>query len=162
MRCMLASMAGEANVGKCDEACDNINCQFDGGDCLDERPEELDLTDSKRPTYAASLDYVNIKFNEHFGRRRRYNVPHIPMLVEKQIMLELQDIFRAEYDMTSSHKTRHKNKMQYEFAYVNYVHEEWHEKVSFHKSRLSYKRAQVARHTVQRSATKQEETASTN
>ena len=76
--------------GQCDAACDNINCQFDGGDCLDERPEELDLTDSKRPTYAASLDYVNIKFNEHFGRRRRYNVPHIPMLVEKQIMLGKQ------------------------------------------------------------------------
>ena len=36
---------------------------------------------------------------------------------------ELQSIFQAEYDMTSSHRTRHKNKMQYEFAYLNYVYE---------------------------------------
>ena len=36
---------------------------------------------------------------------------------------ELQAIFQEEYDMTSSHRTRHKNKMQCEFAYINYVNE---------------------------------------
>ena len=72
--------------GNCDEACNNVTCGFDRGDCSDEKPADLDLSESRRPTYAASLDYVNIKFNERFGRRRRYNVPHIPMFVEKKIM----------------------------------------------------------------------------
>ena len=72
--------------GNCDEACNQVTCGFDRGDCSDEKPADLDLSESRRPTYAASLDYVNIKFNERFGRRRRYNVPHIPMFVEKKIM----------------------------------------------------------------------------
>ena len=36
---------------------------------------------------------------------------------------ELQEIFQDEYDTTSSQRTRNKNKMQYQFAYSNYVNE---------------------------------------
>ena len=35
----------------------------------------------------------------------------------------MQNLFPAEYNMTSSHRTRHKNEMQYQFAYANYVNE---------------------------------------
>ena len=33
-----------------------------------------------------SHDYVNIKFNQKFSPRRRHNVPHIPIMVDKAIM----------------------------------------------------------------------------
>ena len=91
-----------------------------------------------------SLDYVNIKFNQKFSPRRRHNVPHIPIMVDKKIMIglesahekkyhvslhffdsnkELQSIFQAEYDTTSSHTKRYKSEMQYQFAYMNYLQE---------------------------------------
>ena len=41
----------------------------------------------------------------------------------KNSVKELQSLFQAEYDMTSSQTVRHRNKMQYEFAYTNYVQE---------------------------------------
>merc|ERR1711935_54747 len=47
--------------------------------------------------------------------------------------------------MTSSHKTRHKNKMQYEFAYINYVHE-----VTFENGTKKYPSSKVDYHTKER------------
>ena len=35
--------------------------------------------------------------------------------------IELQSIFPAEYDATSSHKDRNKHDMQFAFSYNNYV-----------------------------------------
>ena len=72
--------------GKCNLACNTVSCQFDGGDCLNVKPDKLDLSDSTRTLWEASLDYVNIKFNQKLGLNQRYNVPHIPLLIDKRIM----------------------------------------------------------------------------
>ena len=56
-------------------------CIF-GPDCISSQVRPLETFES--------LDYVNIKFNQKFSPRRRYNVPHIPMMVDKAIMIGLE------------------------------------------------------------------------
>ena len=72
--------------GNCDKNCNTITCGYDGGDCAKGKPYKVDLTNSKRVTYPASLDFVNIKFNQKFGPKGRYNVPHIPILIDVDII----------------------------------------------------------------------------
>ena len=71
---------------RCDSICNTASCQFDGGDCLNEQPKQVSLSKNAQTKWRASLDYVSMKFNEKFGPKRRYNVPHIPLLVDKRIM----------------------------------------------------------------------------
>lgn len=72
-------------------------------------------------TFGDSLRHVNTLYNRAFGYTARKVPGHMPHMVDKNIMAELQARFPAEWDATSSHKIRHSKDMQYAFAYFYYL-----------------------------------------
>ena len=50
-------------------------------------------------------------------------MPHVPLIINKSIMKDLQAFFSIFYEVTSSHKKRQKNDMQPEFSYAGWLFE---------------------------------------
>ncbi|XP_054844324.1 N-acetylglucosamine-1-phosphotransferase subunits alpha/beta isoform X2 [Eublepharis macularius] len=100
-------------------------------DLLDEEEalkKELSyLTDSKtigrqlKDTFADSLRYVNKLLNSKFGFTSRKVPAHMPHMIDRKVMQELQDLFPEEFDKTSFHKVRHSEDMQFAFSYFYYL-----------------------------------------
>ncbi|KAG9339879.1 hypothetical protein JZ751_022192 [Albula glossodonta] len=72
-------------------------------------------------TFADSLRYVNKLLNGQFGFTSRKVPAHMPHMIDRLIMQELQDMFPAEFDKTSSHKVRHSEDMQFAFSYFYFL-----------------------------------------
>lgn len=100
-------------------------------DLLDEE-ESLKIqlayfTDSKhtgrhlKDTFADSLRYVNKILNSKFGFTSRKVPAHMPHMIDRIVMQELQDMFPEEFDKTSFHKVRHSEDMQFAFSYFYYL-----------------------------------------
>ncbi|KAK7813700.1 hypothetical protein U0070_001406 [Myodes glareolus] len=85
------------------------------------------LTNSKRAgrqlkdTFADSLRYVNKILNSKFGFTSRKVPAHMPHMIDRIVMQELQDMFPEEFDKTSFHKVRHSEDMQFAFSYFYYL-----------------------------------------
>uniref|UniRef100_A0A4W3IHP4 N-acetylglucosamine-1-phosphotransferase subunits alpha/beta n=1 Tax=Callorhinchus milii TaxID=7868 RepID=A0A4W3IHP4_CALMI len=85
------------------------------------------VTDSKRmgrklqDTFADSLRHVNKLLNSKFGFTSRKVPAHMPHMIDRIIMDDLQEIFPKEFDKTSDHKVRHPEDMQFAFSYFYYV-----------------------------------------
>ncbi|KAJ7329081.1 hypothetical protein JRQ81_015255 [Phrynocephalus forsythii] len=100
-------------------------------DLLDEeevlRKEMAYFTDSKqigrqlKDTFADSLRYVNKLLNSKFGFTSRKVPAHMPHMIDRKVMQELQDLFPEEFDKTSFHKVRHSEDMQFAFSYFYYL-----------------------------------------
>ena len=105
--------------GRCDVECNSLACLWDGNDCDGvDAPNDKD----KRPTYFKTLDFVNTLYElnlKHNGTR--YKMHHTPLMVNREIMTDLQDTFPLYFDMTSSHRKRQKNDMQFAFSYANWL-----------------------------------------
>lgn len=72
--------------------------------------------------YVCSTRYVNRLFNEKFGHVRLRGVPaHMPFLIDRELMEQLQSQYRKEFEQTSSNRFRSPTDMQYAFAYSNYI-----------------------------------------
>ncbi|KAK6644986.1 hypothetical protein RUM43_001262 [Polyplax serrata] len=71
--------------------------------------------------FAESLLYVNRLYNKAFGVRQRKVLAHMPHFINKDIMTEIQNQFPLEWNITSSHKFRSKNDMQFAFSYFYYI-----------------------------------------
>jgi UDP-N-acetylglucosamine-lysosomal-enzyme len=71
--------------------------------------------------FADSLRFVSSLYNQYFGRLPRKVIAHMPFLIDKNIMEELQCLWPREFDATSSHRFRHSHDMQYAFAYYYYI-----------------------------------------
>ncbi|KAI4454769.1 stealth protein cr1 conserved region 1 [Holotrichia oblita] len=71
--------------------------------------------------YLESLQYTNRLLNTHYGFILRYVPAHMPFLIDKDIMSELHRKFKSEFDMTSQHKFRTKNDMQFSLSYFYYL-----------------------------------------
>uniref|UniRef100_A0A452R7Q2 N-acetylglucosamine-1-phosphotransferase subunits alpha/beta n=1 Tax=Ursus americanus TaxID=9643 RepID=A0A452R7Q2_URSAM len=84
-------------------------------------------TDSKhtgrqlKDTFADSLRYVNKILNSKFGFTSRKVPAHMPHMIDRIVMQELQDMFPEEFDKTSFHKVRHSEDMQFAFSYFYYL-----------------------------------------
>ncbi|MBN3303685.1 GNPTA phosphotransferase, partial [Amia calva] len=74
-----------------------------------------------RDTFADSLRYVNKLLNGQFGFTSRKVPAHMPHMIDRIIMQELQEMFPKEFDKTSSHKVRHSEDMQFAFSYFYYL-----------------------------------------
>nr|XP_033809201.1 N-acetylglucosamine-1-phosphotransferase subunits alpha/beta isoform X2 [Geotrypetes seraphini] len=74
-----------------------------------------------KDTFADSLRYVNKLLNSKFGFTSRKVPAHMPHMVDRIVMQELQDMYPAEFDKTSTHKVRHSEDMQFAFSYFYYL-----------------------------------------
>ncbi|XP_012941088.1 N-acetylglucosamine-1-phosphotransferase subunits alpha/beta [Aplysia californica] len=72
-------------------------------------------------TFGDSLRHVNRIYNKKFGFASRKVPGHMPHMIDKNIMFELQARFPVEWDTTSSHKIRSSTDMQFAFAYYYYL-----------------------------------------
>ena len=100
------------NNNQCDNQCNSLACLYDNGECdgIDNPDFELD-----RPSaFYESIDYTNILLNRKLGfkNRKREWVPHMPFMLSKSIISELQSKLEKEFNTTSSHKLRVKNDVQ--------------------------------------------------
>ncbi|XP_078075653.1 N-acetylglucosamine-1-phosphotransferase subunits alpha/beta isoform X2 [Mustelus asterias] len=72
-------------------------------------------------TFADSLRYVNKLLNTKFGFASRKVPAHMPHMIDRFIMDDLQAMFPEAFDKTSNHKVRHSEDMQFAFSYFYYV-----------------------------------------
>ncbi|XP_073972252.1 N-acetylglucosamine-1-phosphate transferase subunits alpha and beta isoform X3 [Rhodnius prolixus] len=72
-------------------------------------------------TYAESLLYVNKLFNRHYKYMLRKVPAHMPHLIDRNTMENLQNKFQEEFVKTSSHRFRSADDMQMSFTYYYYL-----------------------------------------
>ncbi|XP_034529267.1 N-acetylglucosamine-1-phosphotransferase subunits alpha/beta isoform X2 [Notolabrus celidotus] len=72
-------------------------------------------------TFADSLRYVNKLLNGQFGFTSRKVPAHMPHMIDRLIMQELQDTFPEGFDKTSGHRVRHSEDMQFAFSYFYFL-----------------------------------------
>lgn len=75
-------------------------------------------------TYAESLLYVNKIYNAAYGLERRRVPAHMPHLIDKWIVNNMQEKFDLEFKKTSSHKVRDPEDMQFAFSYFYFLSSE--------------------------------------
>lgn len=72
-------------------------------------------------TFADSLLHVHRIYNRKFGYIARKVPAHMPHMIDVKIMNELQDMLPEEFEMTSSHRLRSSDDMQFAFSYNYFV-----------------------------------------
>ncbi|CAE1268162.1 GNPTAB [Acanthosepion pharaonis] len=72
-------------------------------------------------TFGDSIRHVNRLYNKAFGYTSRKVLAHIPHMIDKNVMKELHDLFPQEWEVTSSHRIRSSDDMQFAFAYFYYL-----------------------------------------
>lgn len=72
-------------------------------------------------TYAESLLHVNRIYNLAYGFERRKVPAHMPHLLNKWVIYEMQSKFKDEFERTSSHKFRNSKDMQFAFSYFYFL-----------------------------------------
>jgi hypothetical protein len=72
-------------------------------------------------TFGDSLRHVNLLYNKYFGKAARKVPAHMPHMIIRPIMEELQATWPAEFDATSSHRFRHPKDMQFSFSYFYFM-----------------------------------------
>ncbi|GBN29536.1 N-acetylglucosamine-1-phosphotransferase subunits alpha/beta [Araneus ventricosus] len=82
-----------------------------------ERPTQRHLLD----TFGDSLRHVNKLYNEAFGYEHRKVPSHIAHFVDKNVMSRLTERFEDAFTVTSSHKVRSSNDMQFSFSYYYFL-----------------------------------------
>ncbi|XP_019882815.2 N-acetylglucosamine-1-phosphotransferase subunits alpha/beta isoform X2 [Camponotus floridanus] len=75
-------------------------------------------------TYAESLLYVNKIYNVAYGLERRKVPAHMPHLIDKWIVNDMQEKFKFEFKKTSNHKVRDSEDMQFAFSYFYFLSSE--------------------------------------
>jgi hypothetical protein len=72
-------------------------------------------------TYGASLIHVNRLYNKEFGVEARKVPAHVPHMIDREIMDEMQKKWPSHWNDTSSHRFRSQKDMQYSFSYYYYT-----------------------------------------
>lgn len=74
-----------------------------------------------RDAYARSLIYVNNLYNLKYLFEQRKAIAHMPIFLNKDILVELQNTFPEEYKFTIGNRFRSRTDMQFGFAYSYYL-----------------------------------------
>jgi len=77
--------------------------------------------------YADSLRHVNQLYNEVFGLELRKVPAHAAHLIDIDVVSRMQNTFPHQFDITSSHKIRSSDDMQFAFAYNYFLMSELRE-----------------------------------
>lgn len=71
--------------------------------------------------YSSSLLHVSRIYNKAFGYKARKVPAHMPHMVDRDIIYEMQQRFWKHFDVTSSHQLRHPEDMQFAFSFNYFV-----------------------------------------
>mmetsp|Transcript_30 Transcript_30/g.65 ORF Transcript_30/g.65 Transcript_30/m.65 type:complete len:345 (-) Transcript_30:119-1153(-) len=72
-------------------------------------------------TFGNSLRYVNKLYRARYGSEQRKAPAHMPHMIDKDIMAELQETYPDEFEATSTHRFRDSEDMQFSFSYFYYL-----------------------------------------
>lgn len=72
-------------------------------------------------TYAQSLVHVNRIYNKEFGSEGRKVPAHVPHMMDREYLQEMQTKWPEQWIATSSHRFRSASDMQYSFSYYYYL-----------------------------------------
>ena len=75
----------------------------------------------REDTYAQSIVYTNRIYRKEFGKRQRKVPAHMPHLINVDTMEELQSKYHEQFLATMKHRFRHRQDMQYAFAYMYWL-----------------------------------------
>ena len=83
-----------------------------------------DVESWKNPSldiYGNSLLYTNRQFDIAYGHNARKVIAHMPHLIDLNIFNQMHAKFSNQWSLTSSHKLRSAEDMQYEFSYFHFL-----------------------------------------
>ena len=95
-----------------------------------------DVESWKNPSldiYGNSLLYTNRQFDIAYGHNARKVIAHMPHLIDLNIFNQMHAKFSDQWSLTSSHKLRSAEDMQYEFSYFHFLISE---KLEFYVSNI--------------------------
>lgn len=84
-------------------------------------------------TYGESLKYANRLLNAEFGTTPRHVPAHMPHMIDKHLMQQLQDHWPQHFERTSSHLFREPDDLQYAFTYFYYL---MHQRIEYNFTRV--------------------------
>jgi hypothetical protein len=87
----------------------------------DAREDERTARRRLEDTYGASLVHVNRIYNKEFGAEGRKVPAHVPHMIDREYMDEMQARWAQQWAATSSHRFRSSTDMQYSFSYYYYL-----------------------------------------
>ena len=112
----------KTNNKKCNLACNNTLCNFDGNDCLAQKKKiSFETSTTGSDIYLLSLAVSNGILSETFGVDKRYLISHVPYFLDKKIIAQYTKAFKSYIDKTSSNKFRTATDIQLPFAYLNFL-----------------------------------------
>ncbi|CAI8026125.1 N-acetylglucosamine-1-phosphotransferase subunits alpha/beta, partial [Geodia barretti] len=71
--------------------------------------------------YGDSLGFVNKLLTKAYGHEARKVPAHMPHMINREVMEELQARYPEEFEATSSHKLRSSDDMQFSFSYFYFL-----------------------------------------
>lgn len=71
--------------------------------------------------FSSSLLHVSRIYNREFGYHPRKVPAHMPHMVDRDVIYEMQNRFAKYFVATSSHKVRHPQDMQFAFSFNYYL-----------------------------------------
>lgn len=119
--------------GVCDQGCNTPNCNWDMGDCGIEntRKEQTKFENRKQPyrakegSFANRIVTMNGLLTREFGKSKldgeRRPIAHVPYLLNKHMVQDLENRFLTLFESTSSHPFRHPGDFQFSFLYYYYL-----------------------------------------
>lgn len=100
--------------------------------------------DSKRfhgrrlDTFGDSVVHVNQIYHKAFGVKPRKVPAHMPHLINKHVVAEMQKLWPEEWAQTSRNRFRRGNDMQYSFSYFYYLTHRRELQLGLHKGTLEH------------------------
>lgn len=111
--------------GKCDPTCNTLTCEYDRGDCLGVG----NATVKPFASYDASLAFSNMMLHKRFGRGVNLTPPHMPHLLDKNIVTDMHLVWPQEFKQSSENRFRSRTDVQHAFTYFQYLIHESRQKI---------------------------------
>lgn len=126
---------------ECNQMCNTMECLYDNGDC--DGIEPIATKRDSREAYHNSVDFVNYLLDYQYNTTvtDRTWMPHLPNLINRDIMYQMEADFGQEMKRTSGHQRRSYNDLQYQMMYTYFVIESPHNypyQLIDHKDHVGY------------------------